>query len=91
MSRFREILNIKTITINRKTSLTLLKEYALKAAFRVPTLADQKLISKNDVKPIISHPKNNIIKLPHDTKNAILIINKFKNKTKRSTRGSYLK
>lgn len=68
-----------------------MKEYALKAAFKVPTLVDQKLIRKNDVSPIISHPKNNIIKFPEDTKKTILIIKAFKNKINRSTKGSYLK
>jgi hypothetical protein len=68
-----------------------LKENALKAAFRVPTLVDQKLIKKKDVKPINSQPKNITIKLPDDTNKIILIINKFKNKINLSTKGSYLK
>jgi hypothetical protein len=72
-------------------SLTLLKEYALNAAFKVPTLVDQKFIRKNEVRPIISHPKNNIIKFPDDTKKTILIIKLFKNKINLSTKGSYLK
>jgi hypothetical protein len=55
-------LNSNTITTNKNKSLVLLKEYALNAALSVPTLADQKLIKKKDVKPIISHPKNKIIK-----------------------------
>jgi len=91
MSRFKDTLNIKIIAINKKTSLILLKEYALNAAFSVPTLADQKLINKNEVKPINSQPRKRIIKLPHVTKKAILIINEFKNKTNLSTKGSYLK
>jgi hypothetical protein len=69
----------------------LLNEYALNAAFNVPTLVDQKLIKKNDVNPINSQPKNNIIKFPEETKKTILIINKFKNIINLSTRGSYLK
>jgi hypothetical protein len=85
------VLKIKTITTNRKRSLVLLKEYALKAAFRVPTLVDQKLIRKKDVNPIISHPRNKLIKFPEETKKTILIMNIFRNKTRRSTRGSYRK
>ena len=38
-----------------------------------------------------SQPKNNIIKLPEETRNIILIINEHKNKINRSTNGSYLK
>lgn len=79
------------MTRNRNKSLVLLKEYALKAAFRVPTLVDQKLIKKKEVKPIISQPKNNIIKFPEETKKTMLIINEFRNKTNLSTKGSYLK
>jgi hypothetical protein len=66
-------------------------EQALNAAFKVPTRADQKLIRKKDVNPIISHPRNKLIKFPEETKKTILIINIFKNKTRRSTKGSYLK
>ena len=66
-------------------------EYALKAALSVPTLADQKLIKKKEVSPIISQPKNKLIKFPDETKKTILIINIFKNKTNLSTKGSYLK
>jgi hypothetical protein len=84
-------LKTKTITTNKNRSLVLLKEYALKAAFSVPTLEDQKLIKKKDVSPIISQPKNKLIKFPEETKKTILIINMFRNKTKRSTKGSYLK
>ena len=52
---------------------------------------DQKLIKKNEVKPIISQPKNSIIKFPDDTKKTMLIIKEFKNKINLSTNGSYLK
>ena len=79
------------IKIKIPKSLTLLKTNALKAAFNVLTLVDQKLIKKNEVKPINSHPKNNTNKFPPITKIHILIINKFINKNKRSTCGSYLK
>jgi len=91
MSKVKVVLKINTITTNRNKSLVLLKEYALKAAFKVPTREDQKLIKKKEVNPIISQPKNRFIRLPEETKNTILIINIFKNKTNRSTKGSYLK
>jgi len=91
ISNVNKVLKINTITTNKNKSLVLLKEYALKAAFRVPTLDDQKLIKKNEVNPIISHPKNKFIKFPEETKKTILIINIFKKRTNLSTRGSYLK
>lgn len=91
MSKVKRVLKIKTITKNKKRSLVLLKEYALNAAFNVPTLVDQKLIKKKEVSPIISQPKKRFIKLPADTRNTILIINMFKNNTSLSTKGSYLK
>ena len=69
----------------------MLKEKALKAALRVPTLETQKLIRRKEVKPINSHPKKSIIKLPEETNKSILIIKADKNKIKRSTKGSYLK
>jgi hypothetical protein len=68
-----------------------LNEKALNAAFSVPTRVTQKLIKKKDVKPISSQPKNNIIKLPEDTKNSILIIKEHKNIKNLPTNGSYLK
>jgi hypothetical protein len=76
------------INISIKKSLTLLKENALNAAFKVPTLLTQKLIRKKDVKPISSQPKNSIIILPEDTKNNMLIIKEHKNKINLSTNGS---
>jgi len=85
------VLNINNIAKNKNKSLNLLKENALKAAFKVPTLVDQKLIKKNEVRPINSQPKNITIKLPEDTSNIILIIKEFKNKINLSTKGSYLK
>lgn len=91
MSRQYVVLNISIMTTKRNKSLALLKEYALNAAFKVPILADQKLIKKNDVKPISSQPKNSTIKLPAETRKAMLIINAFKNKISLSTRGSYRK
>jgi hypothetical protein len=84
-------LKINNIAKNKNKSLNLLKENALKAAFNVPTLVDQKLIKKNDVKPINSQPRNITIKFPDDTNNIILIIKRFKNRINLSTNGSYLK
>jgi 5-methylcytosine-specific restriction endonuclease McrA len=69
----------------------LLKEKALKADLNVFILQTQKLISKKEVNPIISQPKNKQTKLPEVTKKIILIINKFKKTSNRSTFGSYLK
>jgi len=57
----------------------------------VLTLVTQKLIKKKDVNPMSSHPKNNIIVFPDETKNNILIIKEHRNRIKRSTKGSYLK
>lgn len=91
MSKLNVVLKIKIITTNKNKSLVLLNEYALKAAFKVPTREDQKLIKKNEVSPISSQPRNNVIKLPDETKKTILMINKFRNNINLSTKGSYLK
>ena len=91
MSRLNIVLKINSIPKNRNKSLTLLNENALNAALKVPTLVDQKLIKKKDVKPINSQPKNITIKFPEETNKIMLIINAFKNNNKRSTKGSYLK
>lgn len=91
MSKLNVILYIRIIAKNKKKSLTLLKENALKADFSVPALVDQKLIKKNEVRPISSQPKNITIKFPDDTNKIMLIINRFKNSIRRSTNGSYLK
>jgi hypothetical protein len=69
----------------------LLKVNALNADFSVATLVVQKLIKQKEVKPINSHPKNNIIVLPEVTKKIILITNDKINSKNLSTRGSYLK
>jgi hypothetical protein len=82
---------MQIILINKDTSLNLLKLKALKAAFKVPTRATQKFIKKKDVIPISSQPKNKRTKLPAVTSITILITNKFKKTSKRSTSGSYLK
>jgi hypothetical protein len=79
------------IAINKATSLNLLKTKALNADFNVEILVDQKLIKKNDVKPINSQPKNKTKKLPLVTKHIILITKQFINKINLSTLGSYLK
>ena len=87
---------LKTVKVditkkNKKKSLTLLKENALKADFKVAVLLVQKLIKKKDVNPINSQPKNNIMVLPDETKKTILITKESKNNINLSTRGSYLK
>ena len=69
---------MRRIAKNKNKSLNLLNEKALKADLKVPILTDQKLIRKNEVIPIISQPKNKLIRLPEDTKNTMLIINMFK-------------
>jgi hypothetical protein len=65
-----------------------LKVNALKAAFNVATRVDQKLIKKNDVKPISSQPKKRTTKLPLETNKTMLITNKLMSNIKRSTFGS---
>jgi hypothetical protein len=60
----------------------------LKADFKVAAFVVQKLISKKDVKPINSQPKNNIIVLPDVTKKIILITKDKINNKNLSTRGS---
>lgn len=85
------MLKIKMIAKNKNKSLNLLNEKALNADLKVPILTDQKLIKKKDVIPIISHPKNKLTKLAEETKNTILMINKFKKTINLSTNGSNLK
>jgi hypothetical protein len=79
-------LEIRNKNINK--SLTLLKEKALKDDFIVAVLVVQKLIRRNDVIPINSHPKNNMIVLPDVTKKTILITKERVNNKNLSTRGS---
>jgi hypothetical protein len=64
---------------------------ALNDDFRVAAFVVQKLIKQNDVNPINSHPKNNIIVLPEVTKKIILITKDKRNNKNLSTSGSYLK
>ena len=61
---------------------------ALKADFKVEIRVDQKLIKKNEVKPINSQPKNNTKKFPLLTKQTILITKQFINNINLSTLGS---
>ena len=84
-------LNISIIEKKIKRSLDLLNEKALKAALRVETFVAQKFIKRNEVNPINSQPKNNIIKFPEETKKTILATKRFKKSIRRSTDGSYLK
>jgi hypothetical protein len=83
--------NVNIIANNKETSLNLLNTKALKAAFNVDILVDQKLIKKNEVKPINSHPKNKTKKLPLVTKHIMLITKQLIKRTNLSTLGSYLK
>jgi len=83
--------NMTNILNNNDTSLNLLNTKALKAAFKVEILVDQKLIKKNDVKPISSQPKNKTKKLPLVTNNIILMTKQFIKSINLSTLGSYLK
>jgi hypothetical protein len=69
----------------------LLNVKALNADFRVAAFVVQKLIKQKEVKPISSHPKNNIMVLPEVTKKIILMTNDSINNKNLSTRGSYLK
>lgn len=77
--------------INNAKSLNLLKENALKADFNVATRVFQKFISKKEVNPINSQPKNKIKKFPEFTKISILITKELIKIIKRSIKGSYLK
>jgi hypothetical protein len=79
------------VPINIKQSLILLNTKALKAAFKVPVRVDQKFIKKNEVTPIISHPKYSIIKFPANTNITMLITKESINKINLVTFGSYLK
>ena len=76
------------VKIKIPKSLILLNINALKAAFNVDIFVDQKLIKKNDVKPISSQPRNKTNKLPPTTNIHILIIKRLMNKKSLSTCGS---
>lgn len=82
---------MKKIESNKETSLNLLKTNALKAAFKVEILVDQKFIKKKEVKPINSQPKNKTKKFPLVTNIIILITKQFIKSINLSTLGSYLK
>lgn len=79
------------INTKKQTSLTLLKENALNAAFNVDFFVTQKLIKTKEVTPMSSQPKNSTIRFELETNNTILIINRFKKLINLSTIGSYLK
>ena len=72
-------------------SLILLKVNALKLHPKVVILNRQKLINKNEVKPISSHPNKILKKLLEITRKIIEKINQFISKTNSSPRSSYLK
>jgi len=77
--------------IIKKISLILLKINALKLQLNVVSLNFQKLINKNEVKPISSHPIISVKKLLLITKKIIEIINQFINKINSSPLSSNLK
>jgi len=77
--------------IIRKTSLTLLNVNALKLHPSVVILNFQKLINKNDVNPINSHPSSILKKLLLNTKKIIENSNQLINKINSSPRSSNLK
>jgi len=70
-------------------SLILLKKKALKLDLTVPRRVLQKLIKKNDDRPIDSQPKNKVNKLFPNTSKSILNINQLINKAKISSWASY--
>jgi hypothetical protein len=76
---------------NRKTSLILLKNKALKLAFIVPRRVCQKLIKKKEESPMDSQPKNRLNKLLDKTKKIMLNINQLISRVNISSLASYLK
>jgi hypothetical protein len=83
---------LNNIIVNIKAaSLILLNVNALNADLNVPALVDQKLINKNDVKPINSQPNNIINILPASTNKVILQTKELSNIINLSILGSYLK
>lgn len=91
ISKVYKVLKENTRNKNKKKSLILLNVNALNADFKVAFFVVQKLIKQKDVKPINSHPKNNITVFPDDTKKIILTTNESKKSKNLSTKGSYLK
>jgi hypothetical protein len=65
-------------------SLILLKLRAFIALFKVVILLDQKLMSRNEVIPISSHPRNRVTQDPESTRSVMDQPNSFK-KTKKFT------
>ena len=84
-------MTIKIIAKSSAASLNLLKVKALNADLRVPTLVAQKLISKNEVRPISSQPKSSTSILPDITRVSMLQTKELSIMIRRSTLGSYLK
>jgi hypothetical protein len=68
-----------------------LKEKALKADLRVEDRSPQKLIKKNEVRPISSQPKKKTTRFPEFTRTIILAMKAFMREMSRLTWGSYLK
>jgi hypothetical protein len=83
--------HIKQKEIIKNMSLILLNVNALKLQLSVVTLNFQKLINKNDVKPINSQPIIIVKKLFPITKKIIDNINQFMSKINSSALSSYLK
>ena len=77
--------------IIKRRSLNLLNENALKLQPKVIALNFQKLINKNEVKPINSQPKINVKKLLPQTSMIIERINQLISKINSSSLSSYLK
>lgn len=75
----------------KNKSLNLLNVKALKLQLSVVILNFQKLINKNDVRPISSHPRISVKKLLPLTNKIIESINQFINSINSSSRSSYLK
>lgn len=84
-------MTIKIIAKSSAASLNLLKVKALNADLRVPTLVAQKLMSKNEVRPISSQPKSSTSILPDITRVSMLQTKELSIMIRRSTLGSYLK
>jgi hypothetical protein len=72
----------------KKQSPNLLTTIALTAALLAAVRSVQKLINKNEHKPTPSHPMNNWIKLPEETRTSIKKVNKDKKQKNRGKAGS---
>ena len=76
---------------NKNKSLTKLNEKALKLDFKVALRDCQKFIKKNDVKPINSQPKNNVIKFSDKINKIILNTKLFNQNRNPISSASFLK